>query len=703
MQNELAQVDSFSHQLARSPKPVRNAMKRVIPELRSDPDTASPPKIKKLKGYKDLWRYRVNDSYRLVYRVDNGSKSPTVTLLLLGDRKNVYDRLGAAADGTPDIRVIASGVEDLLEVEPTPQEIGDAILAMALEDSEEPDPGARLPIELTAELLEEWGVPPAHHAALIAVETEGQLLGAQAPGEVIERVMDGLWPLAIERTLQEPVRVVPDEETLLAASAPDQNLVHLLLKLDPEQKMFVSRFERSDPTGPWLLKGGPGSGKSVVALYCIKALIDQETTKLPNQQRPLRILLTTYTNSLVNAASVLSRDLNTGSAEHKIEVRTVDKIVREFAGHTRASLKDAGDGEVRGIATEALRKTTSKLGSFPFGERDIPYLLDEVEWVIAGQDLGSVDDYVNKADRTGRRRALGRRQREQVWSWYETFAGELERRDIALWVDQQRKALKNAQSRYDYVFVDEAQDLKPVAVRFLLRLAKRPENLFLTADSNQSIYGTGMSWARVAEDVKFSGRAQILKKNYRTTREIWKAVSQLLPDAEDQETLSVEPVYSGPPPFLVTYNTAEEWAERLNRFLFEALREERLGPDSAAVLVPWNTTAAQVVKRISPELRPKAFKGKELDIRYPGVKVLTMHSAKGLEFPVVAIAEVNEDYLPGRPFAGGDPEDHVARQHRLLFVAATRAMRQLMILANANNPSPFLADATDEHWEIEHL
>jgi addiction module RelE/StbE family toxin len=703
MSFQLAQVDSFSNQLALAPKPVRNAMKRVIPELRSEPDKVKLPKIKRLTGYKGLWRYRVNNSYRLVYRVEKASKENTVTLLLLGDRKDVYERLGQAEDGTPGIRVIASGVEDLLEVEPTPQQFGDAILGMALEEAGDPDPEAPLPVPLTSELLTEWGVPGCHHGELIKASTEDQLLGAKVPGEVVERVMNGLWPPTIERTLQEPIRVVPDEVSLLAAAEPTEDLVHLLLKLDAEQKAFVSRFERPTPEGPWLLKGGPGSGKSVVALYCIKALLDQEAAKLPGQQKPLRILLTTYTNSLVNASRELSRRLDETDIDHKIDVRTVDKVATAVAGPSGVALKSGSDKVVRDAANEALQQCNREHKSFSFQKKDLRYLLDEFEWVIVGQDLESVEEYVDRADRTGRRRALGRVQRQHVWSLYEKFTAELEKQGLALWIDRQRDALKKAKPKYDYVFIDEAQDLKPVGVRFLLKLAQRPQNVFLTADSNQSIYGTGMSWARVAEDLQVHGRAQILRKNYRTTKEIWHAVSQLSPAAEDRETSAIEPVYSGPSPLLVMYNDLDEWSGRLNRFIFDALREERLGPDSAAVLVSRNNEAAAVVARISPKFRPKAFTSKTLDIAYPGLKVLTMHAAKGLEFPVVVIAAANDDRLPGSPFFGTDPDDHLSRQHRLLFVGATRAMRQLMVLAQADNPSRFLSGATDDHWEIENL
>ena len=700
---QIAQVDSFSHQLALAPKPVQNTIrKRVIPELRVAPDRAQPPKIKRLKGYKGLWRYRVNDTHRLVYRVHASKTGAEVVFLLLGHRKDVYERLGANADGTPGIRIVASGIDDLLEVEPTPQQIGEAIISLSHDEQPPASPDNPLPLRLTTQLLKEWEIPEEHHERLTAVSTEHQLLSARVPGWVAYRVMNGLWPPKIEETLQEPLRVVPEDLGSPTSADSDSDLAHLLLKLDEEQKSFVSRFQQPEPQGPWLLKGGPGSGKSVVALYCIKALIDEQSSRLPGQQRSLKILLTTYTNSLANAAEQLSRNLTGDLAEHQIDVRTVNSLASEFSTLRGKDALFVSDPQVREAGQRALQRCKQNHSAFPFENSDITYLLDEIEWVVAGQNCRSTEEYVDKADRQGRQRAFGRRQREAVWAFYEHLTSDLRDRNLQLWVDLERDALSNATPTYDYVFVDEAQDLKPVAVRFLTKLALDPANLFLTADSNQSIYGTGMSWSRLAETVKFSGRAFILKRNYRSTKEIWRAIAQISPDAEDSETSDVEPAYSGPPPILATYPDMETWAQRLNRFFFEAMREEKVGLGACAVLMPQNGQAQQVARLLSTDLNPKAFVSKEVDIEYPGVKVLTIHSAKGLEFPVVAIV-ANDKFLPGRPHRGHEPGEWEERHHRLLFVAASRAMRQLMILAPAKTPSRFLAGANDEHWQIERL
>ena len=106
---------------------------------------------------------------------------------------------------------------------------------------------------------------------------------------------------------------------------------------------------------------------------------------------------------------------------------------------------------------------------------------------------------------------------------------------------------------------------------------------------------------------------------------------------------------------------------------------------------------------LDPQFNAKAMESGDLDLSHPGVKVLTMHAAKGLQFPVVALVGVDEGKLPFRLARGMDSKEHEAQQHRLFFVACSRAMRRLAVFASASKPSPFVVGLTDEYWEIEDL
>ena len=94
-------------------------------------------------------------------------------------------------------------------------------------------------------------------------------------------------------------------------------------------------------------------------------------------------------------------------------------------------------------------------------------------------------------------------------------------------------------ARYDAVIVDEAQDIDPSLLQLLVALCTSPGRLFLTADANQSIYGSGFRWSDVHDSLKFRGRTGVLRLNHRSTAEIGEATTSYLADgvleAEDVE------------------------------------------------------------------------------------------------------------------------------------------------------------------------
>jgi uncharacterized protein (TIGR00375 family) len=93
-----------------------------------------------------------------------------------------------------------------------------------------------------------------------------------------------------------------------------------------------------------------------------------------------------------------------------------------------------------------------------------------------------------------------------------------------------------------------------------------------------------------------------------------------------------------------------------------------------------------------------------LDPRAEAVTLLTLHAAKGLEFPVVFLVGCEDGLLPLR-FPGSAPSDaEVAEERRLFFVGLTRAQDRLYVSSTARRfrhgterecrPTPFL-DAID--------
>lgn len=102
---------------------------------------------------------------------------------------------------------------------------------------------------------------------------------------------------------------------------------------------------------------------------------------------------------------------------------------------------------------------------------------------------------------------------------------------------------------------------------------------------------------------------------------------------------------------------------------------------------------------------PLATEADGWDPRADRVSLLTLHAAKGLEFPVVFIVGLEDGILPLSWGGGADPEE-AAEERRLFYVGMTRAMDRLLLSRAAKRhwrgrvrtlaPSPFLADIENE-------
>ncbi|WP_324715471.1 3'-5' exonuclease [Carboxydochorda subterranea] len=130
----------------------------------------------------------------------------------------------------------------------------------------------------------------------------------------------------------------------------------------------------------------------------------------------------------------------------------------------------------------------------------------------------------------------------------------------------------------------------------------------------------------------------------------------------------------------------------------------QLGAGTVAVLAPTNAMAEKAAQElVARGMRAVYMHGRKVDLRTGEVKVMTIHSAKGLEFPIVVVVGLEEGILPMVPgdATGDERREYLQAQARLLFVAMTRAMRGLLVLYSAARPSPFVKLLEPRWWAQE--
>ncbi|MFG1873914.1 UvrD-helicase domain-containing protein [Sphaerisporangium sp. NPDC049003] len=439
-------------------------------------------------------------------------------------------------------------------------------------------------------------------------------------------------------------------------------------------------------SGPARVTGGPGTGKTVVALHRAHHLARLGAGP---------VLLTTFTSTLsasLEAGMRLLADSEAG--RDRVEVRHVDQLSYQIfaARHGRAAiLRDKEEKEI-------WRRIVKRLDA-PFTET---FLAEEWRHVVLAQRVTDAAGYL-AAKREGRGRRLGTRQKAQLWQAVWEFEEELKRRRVwtyeTICVEATRLLGERADRPYRHVIVDEAQDLHPVQWRFLrAAVAEGPDDLFIAGDTHQRIYSNRVSLRDVG--VKVAGRSSRLTVNYRTTAEIlgW-SLGMLRGEPIDDMDGGLDSVAGyrsqvhGYPPELHGFRTQKEELDALEQKVRE-WRDMGVEPEEIGIAARSNMLADSAVTvlnaaGIAAQSLAKAAGAEGV------VRAGTMHRMKGLEFRCVAVIGVGEHAVPPSSAVTLPEEDSVThaqdlqRERCLLFVACTRARERLYVSWHGN-PSPFL-------------
>lgn len=206
--------------------------------------------------------------------------------------------------------------------------------------------------------------------------------------------------------------------------------------------------------------------------------------------------------------------------------------------------------------------------------------------------------------------------------------------------------------RYDGIVVDEAQDFLPSWWAKLLALHRRPEDgyLFLFTDDNQNLYGGGAPDALTELTIPLPG-------NLRNTKPIHEFVSVFYRGES-------KPSGRGPtgrPVEVLGYRGEDELAH-LTALVLKNLEQEHVPLEDIVLLTP--ARRAKSALRLRGRVNGYEFS----DEPKPGkVLACTVHGFKGLERPVVILAEIGERHR----------EDLA----RYLYVGGSRARNHLIVLA----------------------
>lgn len=479
------------------------------------------------------------------------------------------------------------------------------------------------------------------------------------------------------------------------------------VRITPQQRECIQYPAK----GHLLVRGIPGSGKTTVLLERARRLKD-------NREEP--VLLITFNTMLTRFIRELAQRTPGATVDSMTYHGWGRQLLQGLGVHLKVvSGKERDDTILFAIRVVnkgdpgIIHKIPPQLEAASNKSRDLQaqldFLRDEFTWI---KSTGKDRAHYLTEPRTGRgsQIAVLKRHKEWIWTVFEKYQSILRARrqcdfdDIALLMIDRSERIRES-DRPLHVLVDEAQDLSAMQLRSIRVLARR--SLTIAADKGQSIYRSGFSWRELGIDVR--GRSKSLTQTHRCTRQIYRLAESLqrhdplVIDSDDELTPADEPDYDGPVP---TIHHTGKLTDQVSRVIDWAIARLNEWPDdTVGIVLPsrhWIDKYAETLDKRDYPFAVLASGDESADILSPGIKLVTYHSAKGLEFDNVACAGLRDGTLPRglrSALSEEDLKEVLATERRKLFVAMTRAHLSLALFV-ARPPSQFISELDENLYEV---
>jgi len=463
-------------------------------------------------------------------------------------------------------------------------------------------------------------------------------------------------------------------------------------------------------TEPIQIKGVAGSGKTTVALYRAKHILDTQS----NLFQEATVAIFTYNKTLVKYINAIKPQISGGyqrdsdeisptisAGINNVKVFNFDQWAYSFITKHRPNLKPLNQRTVKGTNQKnILLSIISKFSHEKIvSNKSSEFFLEEISW-MKGKVYNSKAEYLDVV-RSGRgtNDRVTKADKEIIWSIYSEYNSYLEKWNLLDFSDYALECLKilrdnsNIIRPFTHIIIDEAQDLSKAQILVISQLVSdETKSISIIADAAQRIYKSGFTWGEVGLNVK-GGRTIAFKKNYRNTKQIAFAAKSLLEKETDNEDFTeIEPVREGQNKPII--GNFINWKEQSYFLLMQLFILKAQGNISSTVILHRSHSG---LKNIKLFLEANNFKVQELlkeddiDFESNSINVCTLSSVKGLEFENVFIIDLNDDVIP-YPLGFNDVNDefHISTERRLLYTSMTRARERLFLFTSSNIPSRYI-------------
>jgi len=297
-----------------------------------------------------------------------------------------------------------------------------------------------------------------------------------------------------------------------------------------------------------------------------------------------------------------------------------------------------------------IQEVVRSIGGIKFSQH---FLFTEWEQVGDAWQVNDWDAYRQVA-RLGRKTRIAEPQRAILWSIYDRVrTGLKEKRLITfsqLFGILAQVIGKNKSLLFDFVVVDESQDLGITHLQFLAALAGNRSNaLFFAGDLGQRIFQQPFSWKALGVDIR--GRSRTLRVNYRTSHKIRFLADCLLGpvvtdiDGNSEDRRATVSVFNGPLPIIRTCASLGDEIHMVAGWLEEQASKGVLGHE-IGLFVRSEAELVRAVAAVGEAEMLFHILDENVQTSSGHVSIGTMHLAKSLEFRAVVVMACDDEVLP---------------------------------------------------------
>jgi superfamily I DNA/RNA helicase/mRNA-degrading endonuclease RelE of RelBE toxin-antitoxin system len=685
-------ADTFTESLGRLPDQEQKAVKTTAFDLQVNPSSPGM-QLHKLDRARDpnFWSVRVSKDIRLILH----KTSDSLLLCYAGHHDAAYkwaERRKLETHPKTGAAQLVEIRETVVEI-PVPKYVDQYI------------PAPRKPAVFSGvreEQLLTYGVPKEWVPDVLNADEDSLLeLARHLPAEAAEALLDlatGVTPQVVKPQPAMGPFDHPDAKRRFRVMSDVEELERALeypwekwtIFLHPEQRKTVEK----DYPGPARISGTAGTGKTIVALH--------RAAFLARSNPDSRVLLTTFSDTLANAlkAKLVRLIGKAPRVGDRVEVYSLSAIGQRLYELHLGPLRIASWDTVSGLLEEAARKTEGHKFSARF-------LMTEWEQIVDAWQLETWEAY-RDVSRLGRKTRLKEQQRRLLWGIFGQVREGLKNLGLTtpsgVFNELASLMVKEKNPPFNYVVVDEAQDITAAQLRFLAALgAERPNCLFFAGDLGQRIFQQPFSWKALGVDIR--GRSRHLRINYRTSHQIRTLADRLLgPELSDvdgntEKRTGAISVFNGPKPVIAVLQSPEEEAEAVAKWLAERSREG-VAPHEMGIFVRSSSQLERACQAVKSAGVPFRVLDEKVETAAGLASVCTMHLAKGLEFRAVAVMACDDEVLPLQERIetvsdDADLDDVFNTERHLLYVACTRA-RDYLLVTGVDPASEFIDDMKGE-------